>query len=60
MHYQDGTPAQLGDLCRTTLKEGAAGSETIGILVGGTSTSTSCNGQLQPLARVCVMMPPQR
>ena len=51
MHYADGTPAKLGDLVRHSLKEGSSGTEVMGILVSATSTSDTCNGQLDPVAR---------
>lgn len=52
MHYEDGTEAKLGDIVHVKLKEGQSGREFIGVLVSGTTTSNTCNGQIVPtLAR---------
>jgi hypothetical protein len=49
-HYKDGTPARVGDLI---LKEEAHASSmlVVGILAQITPGSTTCNGQVLPIAQ---------
>jgi hypothetical protein len=52
MHYKDGTPAKAGDLVlNTTLYGGDGGRQVIGVLTSGTAGSTTCNGNICPVAR---------
>lgn len=51
MHYKDGTPARAGDLVMRTEMFGTSGNQTIGILSGATSQSTTCNGHIIPVAQ---------
>ncbi|MBZ5533095.1 MAG: hypothetical protein LAO20_16820 [Acidobacteriia bacterium] len=55
MHYANGQEAKAGDLVvkRELYKAGEieVGSETIGILCGAQSQSTTCNGTLVPVAK---------
>jgi hypothetical protein len=50
MHYANGQPAKAGDLVirREFYKQGEkeTGNEVIGVITGGQSQSTSCNGYL--------------
>jgi hypothetical protein len=54
MHYADGTPVKLGDLCRTVANPDNARTyvqtEQLGQVVNGVPASGSCNVHVQTLA----------
>jgi hypothetical protein len=53
MHYANGKPAQLGDLVvlrKDPRYPNQAAVEQLGMLVQATATSSTCNGQLRPIA----------
>ena len=50
MHYKGGTPASAGDLVIKTDIHNTTGSQTVGILTGAQSQSTTCNGYIVPVA----------
>jgi hypothetical protein len=50
MHYADGSEARVGDLVYK-FKKAANDDEYLGILLSGCASSTSCNGQVEALAR---------
>lgn len=56
MHYADGKPAKLGDLLiyRNRYRQGNGseiGSDLVGILVSGSTQSTTCNGMVVPVVK---------
>jgi hypothetical protein len=51
MHYKNGTSAEAGDLVlNTETYSSTAGVQRVGIITGGQSNSTTCNGNIQVLS----------